>query len=504
MSDSESEAEAGGAEGRQDPAPVGDAVGAGAVARAGEENEGEVARAAGIRLVPAWDLHLVRVNPLHVDHSAAKIARSRSASQDQDLHTRLDGLVHVLGVGHDAADLAELRFALHVAVGAKQDADGAQPVQGGDDGERGGPRLHQDPDVLALVDAERDQAAHDGVDPVLGGGVGVGAVLEEEEDLFGVVVSLLVQELPERDPRARAHLVEPDQARQLGEGLRADCARARSRAADAGYERAREVRRDAPGEREPVAGARTRAGALQLARLLDVADGVGKLRAGVAPVRPAGDRWPGGRGRRRSDDQAEMARAKRELVDLGARRGAHDRPNRGGRGDLVHLADDGQDRTLDVGQGDQPLVDHETTVEHSVVRDELLQEVREGGTGPGDPAVGLQELALSLAGQQRVAVMELADEVQLLARRLDGVEQAKACPGHPGGHGATGERADGEHVSEPGRDTLGDAQRHGGGGVDRAAEGDEARQTLAAAKGSGLVAEHPALAVAAEVRILAG
>ncbi len=57
---------------------------------------------------------------------------------------------------------------------------------------------------------------------MLGRGVGVGAVLEEEEDLLGVVVGLLVEELSQRDAGARAHLVEPDQARQLRDGLLAE------------------------------------------------------------------------------------------------------------------------------------------------------------------------------------------------------------------------------------------------------------------------------------------
>ena len=135
--------------------------------------------------------------------------------------------------------------------------------------------------------------------------------------------------------------------------------------------------------------------------------------------------------------------------------------------------------------------------------DELLQEVGERGAGPGDPAVGLEEPALALARQQRVAVVELADEVELLAGRLDRVEHPEARARHPRRHGGAGERADGEDVGEPGRDVLGDAQGHRGRGVDRAAEGDEAREALAAAKRGGLVAEHAALAVAAEVRVLA-
>ncbi len=103
----------------------------------------------------------------------------------------------MLGVGDDAAISPSSASRLDLAVGAKQDGHGAQAVERGDDRERRRPRLHEDADVLALVDADRDQAADDRVDPVLGGGVGVGAVLEEEEDLLGVVVGLLVEELAE-------------------------------------------------------------------------------------------------------------------------------------------------------------------------------------------------------------------------------------------------------------------------------------------------------------------
>ena len=80
--------------------------------------------------------------------------------------------------------------------------------------------------------------------------------------------------------------------------------------------------------------------------------------------------------------------------------------------------------------------------------DELLQEVGERGARPGDPAVGLEEAALALAREQRVAVVELADEVELLARGLDGVEHPEARAGHPRGHGRAGKRAYGEDVGE--------------------------------------------------------
>ena len=39
------------------------------------------------------------------------------------------------------------------------------------------------------------------------------------------------------------------------------------------------------------------------------------------------------------------------------------------------------------------------------------------GPGPGDPPLAHQEAALALARQQRLAVVELADEVEPLAQR---------------------------------------------------------------------------------------
>ena len=168
---------------------------------------------------------------------------------------------HVLGVGDDARDLAELGLALDLAVGAKQDGNGAQAVERGDHGERGRARLHQDAHVLALVDADRDQAPDDRVDAVLGRRVGVRAVLEEEEDLLGMVVGLLVEELAERDAGPRPDLVEADQARQLGEW---PPSRSRARCERCGR---RPRRTSAPGSRRrPPASAEAVAGAGRRAR----------------------------------------------------------------------------------------------------------------------------------------------------------------------------------------------------------------------------------------------
>ncbi len=48
---------------------------------------------------------------------------------------------------------------------------------------------------------------------------------------------------------------------------------------------------------------------------------------------------------------------------------------------------------------------------HPVVRDELLEQFGDRRARPGDPAFGLEESALLLAGQQRLAVVQLAEEV---------------------------------------------------------------------------------------------
>ena len=76
--------------------------------------------------------------------------------------------------------------------------------------------------------------------------------------------------------------------------------------------------------------------------------------------------------------------------------------------------------------------------------DELADHVGERRAGPGDPALGLEEAALALARQQRLAVVQLADEVEALAQRLGRVEQAEAGPAHPGGHAGGGEDVLGE------------------------------------------------------------
>ncbi len=125
------------------------------------------------------------------------------------------------------------------------------------------------------------------------------------------------------------------------------------------------------------------------------------------------------------------------------------------------------------------------------------------GPGQATQPFAHQEAALALARQQRLAVVELAHEVDLLAQRLDRIEQAKAGPAHP-----CGDRGAPEHTGEQAGgglgDLLGDPERQRAAGIDRAAEGDHGLDPFAAQVGRRLVAEHPTLRVAAQVDVAPG
>ena len=192
----------------------------------------------------------------------------------------------------------------------------------------------------------------------------------------------------------------------------------------------------------------------------------------------------------------------RQLIDVRARRREPDRADaRSGR-DLVDGADDRQDRRCDVGQRDEPALDHEAALEHPVVSDELSQEVGHRGARPRNPPLGLEKAPLAFPREQRFAVVELKDEVDPATHRLDRVEQPKAGPARPGGQCHAAEDPVGEHAGGAGRELLGQAERHGQARVDRAAERDQRSEALVAAVRRGLVAEHPALRVARQVHVL--
>jgi hypothetical protein len=193
----------------------------------------------------------------------------------------------------------------------------------------------------------------------------------------------------------------------------------------------------------------------------------------------------------------------RQLVHLGAGRGLQDRPHARRRGDLVDGPDDGQDRAVEVGQRDEPVLDRESALEHPVVGDELPDEVRHRGSGPGDPSLPLQEAPLALARQQRLAVVKLKQELDLVAQRLDRIEQLEAVAARPGRKAPSAKRI-GEQLGGAGGELLGKPERHRLARVDRTAERDQRPEAFVAAVGSRLVAEHAALRVAGEVHVLAG
>jgi hypothetical protein len=134
------------------------------------------------------------------------------------------------------------------------------------------------------------------------------------------------------------------------------------------------------------------------------------------------------------------------------------------------------------------------------VADELLHQIGQRGAGIRDPALALEEAALTLARKQGLAVVELADEVEALAQRLRGVEQPKPGSARPGGERAS-PQGGGDRAGAPGRDRLGQAERERRSGVDRAPERDHAAQALTSAQRGRLVTEHSALRVAGEVHI---
>ena len=111
-----------------------------------------------------------------------------------------------------------------------------------------------------------------------------------------------------------------------------------------------------------------------------------------------------------------MPRPQGELIHIGSRRRLPDRAHAGRGRDLIHGPDNGQDRALDVGEGDQPVLDNKPALEHPVVGDELAQEIGHGRAGPGHPSVSLEEPASALAGEQSLAVVELEDELDTAAQ----------------------------------------------------------------------------------------
>lgn len=138
------------------------------------------------------------------------------------------------------------------------------------------------------------------------------------------------------------------------------------------------------------------------------------------------------------------------------------------------------------------------------MNEELLGELGQGGAGPGDPPLPHQEAALALAGQQRLAIVELKHELNPLAQRPDRIEHREPRSRGPGRDRAPGKDPLGDEPGAVGDKVLGHPERGRGAQIDRAAKGDDAGVPFIAAIGRGLVTEHPALRVAAEVDLATG
>jgi hypothetical protein len=100
--------------------------------------------------------------------------------------------------------------------------------------------------------------------------------------------------------------------------------------------------------------------------------------------------------------------------------------------------------------------------------------------------------------------VQLQGEPQLVADGPHRVEHPEAGPAHPRRHVEAGQQVVGDEVDGLDDQVVVDAERHGAVGVDRAAVGDDAGDVGRASVGGRLVAEHAALAVAAQVHRAAG
>lgn len=192
------------------------------------------------------------------------------------------------------------------------------------------------------------------------------------------------------------------------------------------------------------------------------------------------------------------------FVHLGIGGGAHDPTHRGGLADIVDLADERQDRSLDLRQRDELVADDEATQHHSIVHDELLQQVGERGARVAEPAVGLEEAPLAFLGQQRLAIVQLAQEVQARADGLDRVQGLEAQAHHGIGDGQPVEHVVGEEVGGVGDQSVRQPEGHARHRIHRATEGDDGLDALAEAVGRGLVCEHAALRITHQVHGIAG
>ena len=126
------------------------------------------------------------------------------------------------------------------------------------------------------------------------------------------------------------------------------------------------------------------------------------------------------------------------------------------------------------------------------------------GPRPRDEPLARQEAPLALARQQRLAVVELHEEVEPGAQGLHRVQHPEARAAGPGRQRPPAQEPVGDEGRATARHVLRQAERHRLAQVGRAAERDDAGHALAAPVGGCLVAEHAALASSAEVDVALG
>ncbi len=502
---------------RDRPAVVGDLLGHQLAAGRAERDERQVPGQSRVGPIPAGQLDGVRVDLFHVDDlgllvgvlgqvQVPRLAAAEHQHLPQQLPVRLQHRVEVGGVGEDLGHSPEPHRGGQVGVGPHHHRDGAQAGQRGDGHQRAGPGLHQHADPVALAHPDLDEAADDVVDAPVHRLVGMHPPVEQQEFALRGVVRLLLDDAAQRDPGVVVDLPQPDQSWQRagrfdGQGAHGFVGRddGVGRAADHAQRRLGGL---PDAVREP--GAQRHAAVGVLGGLVGHRrDAGGLIAAGGQPSHPFRDGRPALLGRLGPDDQAEMARADGGFVDVGVRCRAPDAAHRGRLADVVDLADEGQHRAGDVGQGDHLSVDGETPGHHPVVGDELLEQLGDRGTGPRDPAFAFEEAPLLLARQQRLAVVQLADEVDPRLGGLEGVEHLEAGARHPAGDGQPAEDVVGHEVGGGRGEVCRDAHRQGGQGVDRGAEGDDAGQALRTPVGGDLVTPHAALRIADQMDVAA-
>lgn len=210
---------------------------------------------------------------------------------------------------------------------------------------------------------------------------------------------------------------------------------------------------------------------------------------------------PGVVRRLRPDDQAEMSGRNRHLPGLGPGRRGVDGTHRRRRRHRIGQPDEGEDRAGDVGEGDSPVVDHESALEHPILRDQLAEQVGEGGAGESRPALGLHEAANALALLQGLAIGEHPQELEPLLHGLHRVHQLEAEARRPAWDAVGRERLlQRAHPLERAHDEL---RRHVGRQaeveVDAAPEGHDRAHVPGPAIGGRLIGEHAALRVAHQV-----